>query len=121
MLDCEICGSAPAAVKASIDSVILQVCNSCSSAGKILEQPKPATKQPTFSYSPPDSAETIAEDFGKIISKARQQLGLKQGELAIRLNEKLPAIQAAENGKRCDLNLARKFEKFLRIKLIETD
>jgi len=117
-LDCEICGSAPASVKVSIDGVILQVCSSCSSAGKIIEQPR-QIKQPVFTYSPPDSAETVAEDFGKIISKARQQLGLKQEELANRLNEKLPAIQAAENGKRLDLALAKKFEKFLKITLIE--
>lgn len=119
MLDCEICGSAPASVKASIDSVALNVCSSCSSAGKIIDQPK-SIKQPIFTYSPPESGETVAEDFGKIISKARQQAGLKQDELASKLNEKLPTIQAAENGRRCDLNLARKFEKFLKVKLIET-
>ena len=39
MKDCEICGSAPATIKASIDRVILQVCQSCSSAGKVLEAP----------------------------------------------------------------------------------
>ena len=119
MRDCEICGSAPASVKASIDGVILQVCSSCSSAGKIIEQPAPK-KQPTFAYSAPESSETVAEDFGKIISKARQQLGLRQEELANRLNEKLPVIQAAEQGKRLDINLARKFEKFLKVRLVDT-
>ncbi len=120
MRDCEVCGSAPAAVKASIDGVVLGVCNSCSSAGKIIEQPK-AIAQPTFAYSMPESAESVVGNFGKIISGARQQAGLRQEELATHLNERLAAVQAAENGKRLNLNTARKFEKFLKIKLIEKE
>ena len=118
--ECEICGSAKATVKASFDSVVLNVCEGCSSAGKIIAQPKPMlARQPVFHYAAPESGETVAPEFGKIISKARQQLGLKQDELALQVKEKLPVIQAAEQGKRLDLNLAKKLEKFLKIKLIE--
>ncbi len=120
MKDCEVCGSAPAAVNASFDSVTLNVCNSCSSAGKIIEQPKPRSAPLTPQYIAPESPELVIENFGKLISAARQRTGLKQEELANKLNEKLPVIQAAEQGKRLDLSLARKFEKFLKIKLTET-
>ncbi|MBI2040962.1 MAG: TIGR00270 family protein [DPANN group archaeon] len=120
-IDCEICGSARATVKASVDSVALNVCAPCSSTGKIIEQPRPAARQPVLQYIAPESGETVTENFGKIISSARQQMGLKQEELANRLSEKLPVIQAAEQGKRLDLGLARKLEKFLKIKLIEAE
>ncbi len=120
--ECEICGSAKAAVKASFDGVVLNVCEDCSSAGKIIEQPKPVlARQPVLQYAAPESGETINQDFGKMISKARQQLGLKQDELALQVKEKLPVIQAAEQGKRLDLNLAKKLEKLLKVTLIESD
>ncbi|MBI4095252.1 MAG: TIGR00270 family protein [DPANN group archaeon] len=121
MLDCEICGSAPASAKASFDGVILNVCSGCAATGKIIEQPKPAARQPVLQYIAPESGETVTENFGKIISSARQQMGLKQDELASKLNEKLSVIQAAEQGKRLDLGLARKVEKFLKIKIIEDE
>lgn len=119
-LNCEICGSTTTTVKASFDGTILNVCRACSSAGKIIEQPKQrltVVDQRPIIYQ--RSNEDIVQDFGKIISKARQQIGLKQEELATKLNEKLSVIQAAEQGKRLDLGLARKLEKFLKIKLIE--
>ena len=120
--ECEVCGSAKAGIKASFDSVVLNVCQACSGAGKIIEQPnKPVlARQPILAYQAPESGETITPDFGKIISKARQQLGLKQDELALQVREKLPVSQAAEQGKRLDLTLAKKLEKFLKIKVIET-
>ncbi len=118
-LDCEICGSMPATLKASVDSVVLNVCEACSSSGKVIEPPKPKSQPPVLQYIAPESSETVASDFGKIISKARQQAGLKQDELANKLNEKLSVIHAAEQGKRLELALARKLEKFLKIGLIE--
>ena len=119
--ECEICGYAKAGIKASFDSVVLNVCQACSGAGKIIEQPKPVqSRQPILTYQAPESGETITLDFGKISSKARQQLGLKQDELALQAREKLPVIQAAEQSKRLDLTLAKKLEKLLKIKLIET-
>lgn len=117
--ECEICGAVPASVKASFDGVILNACPDCAATGRIIEQPKPAARQPVIAYSAPESAETVADNFGKIISKARQRTGLKQEELANKLNEKLSVIQAAEQGKRLDLGLARKLEKFFKISLIE--
>ncbi|HIH13808.1 MAG TPA: multiprotein-bridging factor 1 family protein [Nanoarchaeota archaeon] len=129
MKDCEICGSAPATIKASIDRVILQVCQSCSSAGKILEAPLEKKSkismiaqmipQIEIEKKTPSSEELVVADFGKIISLARQKTGMKQGELASKMNEKIAVIHAAEQGKRLDLALARKFEKFLGVRLTE--
>ena len=129
MKDCEVCGQANASVKARIDSVILQVCQSCSSAGKILEAPLEKKSkismiaqmipQIEIEKKTPSSEELVVADFGKIISLARQKTGMKQGELASKMNEKIAVIHAAEQGKRLDLALARKFEKFLGVRLTE--
>ena len=129
MKDCEVCGQANASVKARIDSVVLQVCQSCSSAGKVLEAPVAKKEKVSMiaqmipqienEKRTPHSEELVVEDFGKIISKARQQLGWKQEELANKMNEKIAVIHAAEQGKRLDLALARRFEKALGIRLTE--
>ncbi len=118
--ECEVCGSAKAGIKASFDGVVLNVCQACSGAGKIIDQPKPVlARPPVLQYIAPESGELVVSDFGKVISKARQQLGLKQDELALQVKEKLPVIQAAEQGKRLNLALAKKLEKLLKIKLLE--
>ncbi|MEK6807692.1 MAG: helix-turn-helix domain-containing protein, partial [Nanoarchaeota archaeon] len=67
----------------------------------------------------PNSEELVVENFGKLISQARQKAGMKQEELASKMNEKIAVIHAAEQGKRLDLALARKFEKALGIRLTE--
>ncbi|MFH0869112.1 MAG: helix-turn-helix domain-containing protein, partial [archaeon] len=67
----------------------------------------------------PGAEEIVVEDFGKLIAHARQKAGLKQDELALKINEKLPVVQAAESGRRLDIMLARKLAKFFGIKLVE--
>jgi len=119
MVDCEICGQNEATLRVKIDGVILSVCADCSKTGKIIEEPK--VQQRTASMgSKPIAEESVVSDFAKIISQARQSLGLKQEEFANKINEKLSTISAIESGKRePDLKLAKKLERFFGIKLIE--
>ena len=119
MVDCEICGQSSATVKVKIDSTILSTCVECAKAGKIIEDYKaPAQKVPMVSR--PLSEEFVVPEFATIISQARQKTGLKQEELATKMNERLSTISAVESGKRePDLKLAKKLERFLGIKLVE--
>jgi putative transcription factor len=119
MVDCEICGQNEATSRAKIDGVILSVCADCSKTGKIVEEPKAQQRTVPLS-SKPRAEELVVSDFAKIISQARQGLGLKQEEFANKINEKLSTIGALESGKRePDLKLAKKLERFFGIKLIE--
>ena len=121
MSECDICGESPATKKIRLDSSVLTVCDRCTAVGTIIETPQ--VKQTAVPVTATSviigSEENVVEDFGKLIAQGRQKLGLKQDELATKLNEKLSVIQAAESGKRLDINLARKFEKLFRIKLVE--
>lgn len=118
MAECEICGQKTASVKAEINGVLFSVCKECAALGRVVEQPKPITRPVRAEQPQPE--EIVIPDFAKVIAQARQEKGLKQDELAKKLNEKLSVIRAVESGRRApDLNLAKKLERFLNIKLIE--
>lgn len=116
-MDCEICGLKPAFTNVRIDGVIMNVCHDCESTGTAVDKPKQAARQ--IIVSRPSAEEIVVQDYAKLIQQARQKTNLKQEELAVKLNEKVPVMQAAENGKRLDIKLAKKLEKFFGIKLTE--
>jgi len=61
----------------------------------------------------------LIEDYGEIVRKARIELGLSQEDLAKQLNEKLTIIKKIEAEEfRPSLELARKIERVLRVKLL---
>ena len=121
MGECEICGNRSANTRIRIDSSVLNVCKVCASTGTIIDIPKPTPSAVpvTAENIRPGAEEIVVEDFGKLIAKARQKTGLKQDEIALKLNEKLQVIHAAESGRRLEIKLAKKLEKFFGIKLIE--
>lgn len=62
----------------------------------------------------------IVENYGEIIRNARMKIGLSQEEFAKQLSEKITIIKRIEQGNfKPSIELARKIEKFLKIKLIE--
>ena len=62
----------------------------------------------------------ITPDYSELIKKKREKLGLKQEELAKKIAEKESIIHKIESGQfEPSVELARKLEKFLNIKLIE--
>ena len=62
----------------------------------------------------------LVEDFGEIVRTARVKMGLTQEDLAKQLNEKLTVIKKIESGEfRPPLSLARKLERFLKVRLLE--
>lgn len=62
----------------------------------------------------------LIEDFGEVVRTARIKMGLTQEDLAKQLNEKLATIKKIESGEfKPPITLARKLERFLKIKLLE--
>ncbi len=128
MPTCDMCGKKTELMfRTLIEGVEISVCEQCSSFGKVLrqvklEQQRPAVKkQIAETKQEPELIDVIVEDYAELIRKAREKLNLKQEELALKINERESLIQNVERGKiKPSLNLARKFEKFLNIKLIET-
>jgi putative transcription factor len=119
---CEMCGKDTSLVRATIEGTTLNVCEKCAKFGNIA---------PGFNINKQDNKELkikiepqivyeIVDDYALLIKTAREQLGLKQEELASRLSEKVSEMHNIESGKlKPSFKVAVKIEKALGIKLIE--
>jgi putative transcription factor len=126
-LYCDICGRQPVRGQILLEGAKLLVCGSCMRSGKILhrfeddeigsEPSEPIQVRNTPSF---DRGEEIIEDAAKLIRSTREKMKLPLQVMAERLNEKESYLQGVEGGRvQPSLELARKLEKELNIKLIE--
>ena len=117
-MECELCGSKNANRKTKIDGAIVDVCEKCVSFGEEVDPPQPVvvSRKPREIEEFPD---VLKPDFKDIIRTAREKKGLKQEDLAKRLNEKASLIKRAEEGWRPSPKLISKLEKFFNISLRE--
>jgi putative transcription factor len=135
-LNCEICGREIVGKPYNrvVEGVKMVLCEKCASHGESYFQPITLSKQgkPTklkavnkakASKTPVINEEylklEVTSDYFTKIKSAREKIGLTQEEFAKKLNEKLSVIQKIEVGKIIpDINLARKIENLLKIKLL---
>ena len=69
----------------------------------------------------PEIIDSIVSNYPEIIRGKREQLGLKQEEFAKKISEKVSIVHHLEIGKlEPSIELAKKLEKLLRIRLVET-
>jgi len=117
-MQCEICGKDTTLVKAVIEGTELNVCSNCSKFGSVIKiPPKFVPKPKRVVIEQPE--EEIVDNYGDIIKHSREKLGLKQEELALKLNEKHTLIHKWEcNELKPTIETAKKLEKFLGIKLV---
>jgi putative transcription factor len=82
-------------------------------------QMKKAVKSKKSSSRLPIEEFEYIEDLGRIIREAREKMGLTQEDLSRQLNEKVTIIRKIEAGEfNPPIELARKIEKLLKIKII---
>ena len=125
MPNCDMCGKETGMLfRTLVEGVQLNVCKGCSSFGKVLEQVKvieKAKKTVTVKPEEPETIEIVVPEYAEIIRKARERLNLKQEDLAKKINERASLIQNIERDRfKPSMHLAKKLEKFLHIKLIES-
>lgn len=126
-MNCEMCGSETRLYKTLIEGTELNVCRECAKFGKIIApiriEVKEKKKTGTTAIPKGPEKETIQiiiQNYGETIKKARESLGLKQEDFAKKINEKESLIHKIETGNfEPNIDLARKLERFLKIKLIE--
>lgn len=128
MANCEICGTDTTLVRAVIESVEVDVCKACARFGEARQTPassrveryeERAARQRARAR-PPEQIPTIVDDYALRIKRRRERLGITQEELAKTLAERESVVSALENGTRePDIDLAKKIERALSIKLIE--
>ena len=124
MTRCEICGRKEAEIRAAIEGSTLAVCSGCSRYGKVMGRlktdiaPNVPRKQPVPKQ--PEKPEAIVPEYATIIKSKRENRGMKQDEFAKMLNERESLIAHIERGDTLpSIELARKMEKALRVKLVE--
>ena len=130
-MNCDMCGKkVEVFYEVNVEGSILKLCKECSSYGSIIKRSysTPKVKKKVNNYiqnrngpkEKEEAIEVIVEDYGSIIKNAREKLGLKQEDLAKRLNEKESLISHIESGKKEPrIELAKKLERFFNIKLVD--
>lgn len=123
---CEMCGNEEQLYKTSIEGSELNVCKQCSKYGKVIkkiQEPKKVEKpkeKKTIQKEEPEITQIINPEFSQLIKKKRESLNLSQKEFAKKINEKESLIHNIESNRfEPNIKLAKKIEKFLKIKLIE--
>jgi putative transcription factor len=127
MANCEMCGKDTDLFLALIEGTELKVCAGCTRYGKVLRKAarmdteKPLARKKIIPKEPErELIEDIRPDYPALIKGKRESLGLKQIELAKKLNERESLLHKIECGEYMpSLALARKLEKFLGLQLIE--
>lgn len=119
-----MCGKEEAfLLRAIIEGVTMKVCADCAKMGNILEMPQQrfeAVKKREHKTEEPALTYNVTDKFASKIKEAREKMGLTQEKLGEAVCEKVSVIQNIEGGKLVpSLKLARKFENFFHIKLIE--
>ena len=121
MEECEVCGRKSGEFYlVDIEGARMTVCRSCSMGKDILQtfSDKDKTEPKIRSTAPKETIE-VAENYGKIIRRAREALGLPAKVLAERINEKESTLIRVEKGDALpDDRLAKKLEKALDVKLL---
>ena len=126
MPSCEICGKDTELFHAVIEGTDVQVCTVCGKFGKIIKKVREPIKQKIKDTVKEETipekeiVQVVVPEYAEIIKKKREELGLKQEEFAKKISEKESLIHHIESGKfEPNVELARKMEKFLKVKLIE--
>jgi putative transcription factor len=120
-----MCGRESELYKAIIEGTEMHVCSKCSRYGKVIKkivapmvEKKLKTKQVTKTDK--EIVQMLDPNYAQIIKSKREQLGMKQEELAKKISEKLSLIHNIESGRYGpSIDLARKLEKFLKVKIIK--
>lgn len=123
-----MCGREAQLFLTRIDVTDLNVCNDCSKHGKVLRRIRPVQKVEKSNSSSREKepkkeiVEKIIQGYGKIIKDAREGLKLKQEDFAKKINEKESFLQKIESSHHePNIELAKKIEKFLGVKLVEEE
>lgn len=124
---CEICGeSSTDGYRVRVEGGIVNACQGCSRYGEVLglvkarEEKKaavPAAKPRPVEFKIESSTELV-DDYAEVVRKRRSKMGLKQEELAKKVNEPASLIQKIESGRmRPSPSVGRKLQKVLSARL----
>ncbi len=123
-MNCDMCGSEKDLFRCKIEDSYLNVCHDCSKHGTKIRKVETASVIKEHSHAKNNEPvreliQIIVPNYSSLIKEKREQMGLKQKDLANKLAEKESLIHKIESNKaKPNILLARKFEKFLNITLV---
>ena len=121
-MQCEICGIKESVCRARIEGSIMNVCEACKEYGEEIKSPvekarKVADEKTFFA----EETQAVIRDYARVIKDARESRKLKQEDFAKKINEKESLVHQIETGHfKPSVELARKIERYLGVRLVET-
>jgi putative transcription factor len=124
-MSCELCGKPILGkpVRVWIEGSQLMVCSQCSRYGSVVKpkavtRPQQVVKRKELSMG--FETTVLVSNYNVLIRQARESMGLTQADLAKLIGEKESIVRRLESRRMAPtLELARKIEKVLKIKLYE--
>lgn len=113
--------------KIRLIGAVITVCEGCSRHGKVIATVGAVKKKPAEKPVPEKPAELkiagpeeiIAEGFSSTIKNAREHLNMKQEDFAKNIMEPVSMVRRIESGFEPTLDIAKKIEDVLKVKLIK--
>lgn len=122
MASCELCGASNAEAVVDVEGSELRVCGKCAGFGavkkKLVSESVKSVSKSGVSVSMPE--ESVVMNAGRLIRESREKLGLGVIDFARVVGEKESVVRSVESGRLVPaIDVAKKFEKVLGIKLVE--
>ncbi|MBI2549691.1 TIGR00270 family protein [Candidatus Woesearchaeota archaeon] len=131
-MDCDMCGREQATLKAAVEGSVLSLCDGCSKFGKVVGRVATAAaaakkKEGKTAAIAEDDTELIVANFGQLLKQKREELGRKQEDgfmkledFAKMINVKESVLHKMETGAlKPSVEEAKRIGKALGIKLVE--
>ena len=120
---CEICGRTiyGQPILIEVDGAMLRVCGYCAKLGLPIKQKskKKSIGKEVKKLELKEPELILRKDYNKVIKQAREQMGLSQEQLGMKISEKPSVIKLLESGKlKPDDVLIKKLTHFLKVKLL---
>jgi len=123
-MNCDLCGKEAELYKALVEATELNVCSNCSKYGKVIGKAKASFERKYAKIIPQkeveEAIETVVSNFGELLKRKREELGLSHKDFAKKIAEKESILHKLETAALVPtLERARRLEKMLGLKLVE--
>jgi putative transcription factor len=121
MYVCDICGKeSGSAYSVVVENARLIACERCSGGSNILSKMEGQKAMPRQSRKSAVESEEVIDNYGSVIRKARETMGMSLEEFGLKINEKESTLRRVEEEKMLpNETLRQKLEQFLGIRLFE--